>query len=746
LKKQYTYLIAAHKMRLVILLFLLFSCTAFSQNAKLDSLKQLLLTTKEDTLRSNILIEITRVFLYDFNDPDSMEVYTRKNLLLCQKINYKKGLAYSTNFMGIIRWRKGDLDGAMNYYDMALALMKEIRDLQGESTCLTNIAYVYFERSDYAIAEEYTKRALKIKEIIHDTRGLSISYNNLGNIYLNQSNYKQAILSYFKSLKLGEELNDTSGIAGCYINIATVLEAQNKKDDALKNYKNALVVASSVGDKYIIGYALNNIGNLYTEKKNYEGALDNYLRALRIRKETGDKQGQAETYNSLGSFYMSQKKFREAQGCQIQSLHLYEELGSKRGCALNYISIGKINEAMKKYQLAIDYYKKALLISTEINSRDVMRDSYQYLASVYERLNDPENSFKYLNLYYIEKDSLLNKENFKQIYEINTRYQTEKKEKEIELLTKDQIINEKTLKQQKIMRIALVVGLILVGILLFSLYARYRYKQKANLLLQQQKMEIQEKNLLITDSIDYAKTIQEAILPSESRLKNFFLQSFIFYKPKDIVSGDFYWVGQKGEKIICVAADCTGHGVPGAFMSLLGFNMLENIIENVQEQPAMILNALNTEMVSAMTQEQFNASSVRHGMDASIISIDLKNNILEYAGAHNSLYYIRNHQLTEIKADKQSIGTFKEGKEITFQNHSVAIEKGDVFYLFSDGFPDQLGGPNKKKFYYPPFKELLVSIHQLDADEQKAILERTITEWKGERDQTDDILVIGIKV
>jgi serine phosphatase RsbU (regulator of sigma subunit) len=718
----------------------------FPQNAKLDSLKKLLLNAPEDTTKANLMIEITRAYLYGFNDRDAMQDYSEKNLILSRKLNYKKGIAYSYNFLGIVRWGKGDLDIALNYYKKALTLMREIKDLRGEGSSLGNIGYLYNDKGDYALAVEYTIQAKKIKEQVNDKRGMIVCYNNLGSIYLNQSNYKEAILSHFKSLKLSEEMRDSMGIGSSYINIAQVLESQNKLDEALQNYKKALPILGVIGDKYGIGVALNSIGNIYTSKKNYDAALDNYSRSLRIRKECNDKQGQAECFNGIGKVYLEKKKYKEALECQLQSLRLQEMTGTKKGLALTYLNLGEINEKMKKYPEAAENYKKALAISAEINSKDAIRDSYQYLASVYEKLQDGENALKYLTLYYTEKDSLLNKENFKQIYEINTRYQTEKKQNEIELLTKDRVINEKTLKQQKILRIALIVGLILVFILLFSVYARYRFKQKANLLLEQQKREIQEQNVLITDSIDYAKTIQEAILPSNKRVKEFFPESFVLYKPKATVSGDFYWIGQKEERIICIVADCTGHGVPGAFMSLLGFNMLDNIVEKEHQQPAMILNTLNSEMVAAMTQEQFVTSSVKHGMDAAVICVDKTIMELQYAGAHNSLYHIRNGELMEMKADKQAIGSFKEGRQVTFTNHVITIEKGDVFYMFSDGYPDQIGGPNRKKFYYPPFKDLLVSIHHLDMEEQKSILDKTIINWQGERDQTDDILVMGIKI
>jgi serine phosphatase RsbU (regulator of sigma subunit) len=746
MKKTFTYLLTC-KLVIASLVVLCLNDSVYAQNAKLDSLKRLLVKTPDDTTKANLLIDITRVYLYDFNDRDAMQAYSEKNLILSQKINYKKGIAYSYNFLGIIRWGKGDLEKALNYFKNALSLMKETKDMRGASSCYSNMGLVYNDQGQYTLAETYTQKAFNIKQEMNDKRGMAICQNNLGNIYQNQTNYKKAIAAHLFALKIREDMLDTTGIGQCYINIALVFEAQGKLDEARKNYLSSLKITSKTGETVGSSISLNGLGNLCFSEKKYSEALDYYNKALKIRRENDDKLGQAECLNGIGNVYREQKKYKEAIASQLEGLKLQEIVGSKKACALSYINLGKISEQMNDYKNAIYYNEKALTIATNINSRDVMRDSYEGLATANEKLKNNEKALTYLNLFYAEKDSLLNKDNFKQIYEINTRYQTEKKQKEIELLTKDQIINDKTLKQQKIVRIALIVGLGLVLVVLFSFYARYRFKQKANLLLEQQKKQIQEQNVLITDSIDYARTIQEAILPTPSRVKTFFKDSFILYKPKSIVSGDFYWVGEKENKKICMAADCTGHGVPGAFMSLLGFNMLDNIIEKEQIQPGMILNSLNKEMVSAMTQEQFNASSIKHGMDAAIISIDRSTMQMEFAGAHNSLYYIRKGELHEIKANKNSIGSYGiEGEEVSFLNTVIPIEKGDVIYLFSDGYPDQIGGPNRKKFYYKPFKELLVSIHQLDAEEQREILDKTITDWRGERDQTDDILVIGIKI
>jgi serine phosphatase RsbU (regulator of sigma subunit) len=341
----------------------------------------------------------------------------------------------------------------------------------------------------------------------------------------------------------------------------------------------------------------------------------------------------------------------------------------------------------------------------------------------------------------------LNEESLKQTAELNIRYETDKKEKEILLLNKDQLLKDKTLKEQRLVRIGLIIGLGLFLALSFLLYNRYHFKQKANLVLQKQKQEIHQKNTLITDSIDYAKTIQEAILPDDEKLSKSFSEHFILYKPKAIVSGDFYWVGKKDNKIICAVADCTGHGVPGAFMSLLGHNILENVIQrDTSVNPGSILTSLNEELVERFSKGK-EKETVKHGMDIALISIDEINQELQYAGARNSLYMVRNNVLTEVKADNMSTGIVsKDHLTVHYTNNILKLKKGDMLYLFSDGFPDQKGGPDKKKFYYQPFKDLLISIHDLHVEKQKLRLESVITKWIGEGEQIDDMLVMGIRI
>lgn len=269
---------------------------------------------------------------------------------------------------------------------------------------------------------------------------------------------------------------------------------------------------------------------------------------------------------------------------------------------------------------------------------------------------------------------------------------------------------------------------------------------------QKQEIEVKNKELEVlykhvTDSIRYAKRIQESILPPESVIRKLLPESFVLFKPKDIVSGDFYWVSEKDDKVLFSAIDCTGHGVPGAFMSLVGYNLLKEIIDSMHElRPAKILDELSAGVRN--TLHQFDKSSAKDGMDIALCMIDKKKMELQYAGAFNPLYLVRNNNMQEIKADKLLIGySYSEDHhEQTYTNHSIKLQKGDSIYITSDGYPDQFGGPRGRKFMVTNFRQLLMDIHQQPIDVQKNALDERFEQWKGAHDQVDDICVMGVKV
>lgn len=687
----------------IVLLFCR-SLSTNSQTPRIDSLKQFIQHSKEDTIKINALIELTRACLFELNDYNLLNQYNVQQLELSEKLGYKKGIAYSLLNKALYFKSKGEFKTALNYNLRALPIMQEIGNKKGESSCHINLGQNYIDLGSYSKGIDHTRRGIKIKEDINDLRGAAVGYNNLGNIFLYQNKFEEARHYQLLSLKMKQQINDKLGVAMSY----------------------------------------NNLGLIFYSERKLDSALVYYTIALKIKEKLVDKSALATTYSNIGNIYFELNKIEEALTYQLKSLNASEKGHDKRGILMAYHAIGGIYEAKKNFPESIRYYNIALDLSKEIDLKQGVLESYKSLSSVYKNNKDFETSLRYLNLYYKEKDSILNKENFKQLAELNTRYETDKKEKEILLLTKDQQLNAKIIRQQQLVRWGLIGGVGMLSLSIFSIYRRYRFKQKANIILEKQKQEIQQKNILITDSIDYAQTIQEAVLPTSEEIQMLLPESFILYKPKAVVSGDFYWVGKTGEQHICAVADCTGHGVPGAFMSLLGYNMLENAVKDIQQiQPALILDTLHREVKHRLSTD---AGEGRHGMDISLISLDPYNKRLQFAGAHNSLYLVRNKELTEIKADRMGIGGNQPAGS-SFRNHMLMLEKGDMLYLFTDGFPDQIGGPDRKKFYYPPFKNLLCSISNLSPEEQKQKLDETHTQWMGGKmDQTDDILILGIRI
>ena len=300
----------------------------------------------------------------------------------------------------------------------------------------------------------------------------------------------------------------------------------------------------------------------------------------------------------------------------------------------------------------------------------------------------------------------------------------------------------------------LLYGTIIVSIILLFILSQTRIlvktrkllkeKEQAYELIELQKVELELRDKNITDSLLYAQRIQEALLPSESYFRNHFVDSFILFKPKNIVSGDFYWIGEKGDKIFIVAADCTGHGVPGALMSMIGLEIVEKTInEDNIEIPSKILAVLNKGLEKTFSREKNIGTIIRDGMDIGLCVIDRVRKKVQYAGAFFPLYLIRNGSLVEILADKIIIGMNPDGNPYT--DHELDLVEDDIFYIFSDGYVDQFGGSENKKFMYRRFRYLLLTIHNFPVNDQKAILEENIRTWMGSNEQVDDIMVIGFR-
>jgi serine phosphatase RsbU (regulator of sigma subunit) len=720
------------------------SIASFSsaQTLKPDSLKQLLQTHPEDdTVKANLLISICKTSVKQADYIKQLLHFAPQLLSLSNRLAFKKGIAYGFYYMSLTEFKTDHLNDEF-YLKKSLKIMQELRDKRGIILCFERLGRIQEEKNQYPEAIQFYLNAIELKKMLNDLKGLADCWSSIGRIYTHTGNYDKALECYIKASKIAESISYKKKICETYISMGVIFFEQKKYKETITYMDKAYAVEGNVTNKQNLSYIYNNLAISYQYLDNHTTSLSYHFKALKLNEEMGNDAGIAVSYNNISGVYASIGKTKEALHYILKSIALSEKNNDKVGLTYSYVGAGDCYKGNKEFITANNYYLKALRMAREINYKTEEREAYEHLAIIAEEMNDYRKALEYHKKFSQIKDSILSEESLKQSTELNIRYETEKKEKEILLLTKDQELKTKSLKEQRLIRIGLIIGLGLLLTLSFLLFNRYRFKQKANLLLEKQKEEIRKKNMLITDSIDYAKNIQDAILPNQEHLSSLLPDHFIFYKPKDIVSGDFYWITKKENKIICAVADCTGHGVPGAFMSLLGHNMLENSINKAFLNPGKILTDLNREIVARFSDNQ---QASKHGMDIAIISMDTTINQLEYAGAKNGLYLIRKGELFEIKGDKVTLGTPSKDQGYVYVNHTIQLYKDDMLYLFTDGFPDQKGGEEKKKFYYKPFKDLLIAISELPLAEQKAYLDSTVTKWMGEGEQIDDILIVGIK-
>jgi serine phosphatase RsbU (regulator of sigma subunit) len=660
-------------------------------------------------------------------------------------------------------------------YDFALSK----RNMKHMAGALNTQGTSYSLRGDFPKALDYFFRCLTIKQNLGDKQGIGGVYNSIGNVYRNQSNYSKALEYYFKSLKIAEDLNDKQDLSNTLGNIGAVYTDQSDFKMALKYYHKDLKISKELGDKFSISITLSNIGAVYDYQANYPKALKYYFWSLKLAEELNDKQGIGITLGNIGNVYAAQGDNIKALDYYYRSLKIYEEIGDKQGLGISLGSIGGLYTKQGKYSEAEKYLKKALQICKEIGAQNFEKDYHSFLATLYEKTNRPALALIHFKSFVNLKDSIFSEENAKELLRTEIDHEFEKQravsnakhQKEME---KQKALAKEKSRRQKIILYIVVTGLLVVLVFLVIIFRSNKQKQLANKIITQQKNEVEqqkylveEKNKEITDSINYAKRIQSAILPQNKFIKEYLPNSFILYKPKDIVAGDFYWFDVFEDVVFIAAADCTGHGVPGALVSVVCNNALNRSVKEFSlKNPAEILNKTREIVVAEFEKSD---EDVKDGMDISLCAINLETNILHWSGAHNPLWIMRSTsrstvpendfevveealeatlEIIETKADKQPIGKFAFAKDFT--HHEFQLKKGDEIYIFTDGFQDQFGGPESKfggkKYKVSRLRELLIALNFITMEEKRTKIEEAFENWKGELEQVDDVCVIGLKI
>ncbi|MBL4657534.1 MAG: tetratricopeptide repeat protein, partial [Flavobacteriales bacterium] len=585
----------------------------------------------------------------------------------------------------------------------------------------------------------------RLKLIVpEDVENMAQCYQEIGNAYSGKGNYLSGLEYCNKAEALFRLSNDTGGIVTALQNIGVIYFSRRSYQEALNYYFEMLNMVEGTAYEDEAEDAYNNIATVYVELGDYELAIDYFEKALTQYAANDEEWGSAYALEGMAEVYIKLGKPIEAIEYLNRAIEIGNEYEDTYVLIYCYDQLGRAYALQGSPQAALAYQKRAMILAEELDLPENIQLIHQGLSQTYELMGKPAEALKHHKLYTRIGDSLLNAENSMQLNEMAAKYDTDKKQNEIEMLSKDNDIKNLTMNRQKIIIWSIGGGFLLVIGMAFFIYRGYKEKRQANTVLEQINAEVVEKNNKITESINYARRIQTAILPPKTLVNAHWPNSFIFYKPKDIVSGDFYWSAERGDYALIAAVDCTGHGVPGAFMSMIG-NTLLTEIHNDQSitTPSAALKHLHAGLMNSLHQDEGDTSST-DGMDIAFCTLNRKTLELEYAGTHMPLYLVRDGKLQETKGDKLVIGDQRFGDDFT--NHEVQLEKGDTFYIFSDGFADQFGGPDRKKFYYARFQELLLDINKESMEDQGPKLEKVIVDWIGDHEQIDDIMVIGVRI
>lgn len=645
-----------------------------------------------------------------------------------------------------------------------------------QAGAINNIGYVYGNYGDLNKELEYFEKSLTIREGLDDKKGLASTLNNVGYVHKILGNYKKAIEYYDRSLKIKDEIGDKKGVSSSYLNIGSLYESQGEIDKALEYYQKVLIIQEDLNDLQIKAIALNNIAYVYFQKSELTKCFDFNFKSLKIREEIQDKKGIANSYHNIALAYKEFGKLDSSLKYYQLSLEMKEQQKDLFAIPPTLTGIGYIWYEIGNLKKAKEYALKSYEIAKESKVTHHQMKVTKLLQMIYEKERNFEKAYEFSTIFYNLQDSLVNEDNKKAALKQNMQYEYDKKAATDSIaFAKEKEIKEVEIAKQKVelkakrnQQIGLYGGLLLVLLFAVFMYNRFRVTQKQKLIIEVQKQEVEqqkhlveEKSKEITDSINYAKRIQEAILPSRDALNEALKDGFILYKPKDIVAGDFYWMETiKGDEsrvmsnenqlpnthnsqlILFAAADCTGHGVPGAMVSVVCNNALNRSVREFGlTEPGKILDKTRELVIQEFSKSE---EDVKDGMDISLCALNINEKKLQWSGANNSLWIIRNNELIEIKPDKQPIGKTENPRP--FSTHLIESQEGDTIYIFTDGFVDQFGGEKGKKYKSSQLKELLLSIQNLTMDEQRIALNASFHNWKGELEQIDDICIIGVRI
>lgn len=769
---------------LKLLFILVLFAAGCSENVREETEKSFLTVIPGVDHDSTIVISLIQKGSSLVGSPDSALLFFRKALVV-----YRNTAQWNDMLLIRMLLLKGDV----------LRLMGNTYD---------NLAHYDSSLVSYYEGELIYKKIIELQPKMVSARiGLAKIFGNISIVYLNKGSYDLAVLNFFKAMNQYEEIDQTSpempdvgiGISKCLNGIGNVFAYQKNYEKATGYYLLSMKRAEKHKDLKMIENNLRTIGSVFIKQKKYSMARNYFSRALTLAEQLKDKRSISACYSGLIIVAQEERRYTEALDYFNKSVKLKEELNDKKGLAFLYLNHSnfffnqtQVATPVHKRELfinALEFALKARAIAIEIQSVDLQRNTAYQLLGIMKNIGRYREALEFAAEFIALNDSIFKDEKIRSVSDAEKKFETEKKQLTIEKLNKEkELQRSELLREQAISsRQRLFIGFFVFGIVVLLLFAMAivdrlkitrRQKQfleqenmrteRTNQLLHQQneeiitqrdeietqrdlvliqKSHIEEQKKMITDSINYARRIQNAILPEGDYAKSILGDHFIFFKPKDIVSGDFFWATHINNLVVLAVADCTGHGVPGGFMSMLGFSFLNEIVrKNEVLDAAGVLDYLRRSIIDALKQKGLPGEQ-KDGMDIALVAINPEERTIQYAGANLPLLLIKTDMsLIEIKPDKQPVAIYYNMKPFT--NHRLDYSVGDMLYLFSDGFQDQFGGDvsGGRKFMAKRLKEMLVTLAQTPVDHQILMLESAFNSWKGDHDQVDDVTVVGVRL
>jgi serine phosphatase RsbU (regulator of sigma subunit) len=834
------------------LLFLTIFSLLFSPSfsGEYDSLKVAFRTSKTDTSRVKVCLQISKIF--EKQNFDSSFYWLNKGLAIAKKSNpailndstlyYYKGVTYATIGLAYARMST-DYEIAKNKIDSSIAIFSFFLDqykgswLKGKSLHGLSVAYgthgrICYSMGNLPMATYYFTKALEIQEQLQKGHGVAMMYNNLGLLHRQQANYAQSISYHQKSLDYFLQNNDSANIASVRVNIGLVSKEIGAFEISLRNFYESISYfektnnyqslasahfnigeifsnlsnwkesfehigkgmhyAEKVNDKKLIANGFLNLGNGYTLKQIPDSAMIYLKKSENIYLEIDDKIGIADVAESLGDLNARLNAFPEALKNYTKSLEINTEIGRKASALSLNINIAKVFLSQGKTYEAKKVVEKVFKNSHQFGFQAIRRDAHRLLSEIFEIQGLSKEALYHHKRYAELNDSIFSIERAAKLAQMEALFNIDQKQKAISQLEKEKAIKDYELNQakslilsQRFQALLSIAVLLVLLVVLLLLYRQYRIKRFSNNQLSTKISEVQQKNeeiltqkeeienqknelehqkrllkdkseqlerfnWLLTDSIDYASSIQSALLPSPDIFQKYFSDHFIVFFPKDVVSGDSYWAYPHDNKILLALLDCTGHGVPGGFMSMMGITALTELMGRHVTEPSETLNNLRLFVIESFKQTG-KVGEQQDGMDIALISYEIGSNYIEFAGANHPLWLVKanpptpEEKLMIYKADSMPISYFP--RMSPYKTTKIPVEPGDQIYLFSDGFRDQIGGVNfNTKFGKEKFKELILSNSSKTMEEQKSIFEDTFFRWVDGNDQIDDITIMGLKI